>query len=92
MIDKNTENYLAEVAIKISGAVIDGDYRDFGEKGGYFTSEGEIHDVGDSHPDFQLCLDDKIQIEIGGSLDYERTAEEYITKYSYEVPFFGTEA
>jgi len=73
----------------ITGAVIDGDYRDYSNGGGFFTIDGCIIDGGNQHPYFELEPNELIRLELGGFLDIERTVEEYIMYLSGSNPEFS---
>ena len=75
--------------IRCTGAVIDDDYRTYGNYC-YFSSEGELIDPNNQyHPDFQFSLDEVIELEMEGSLGPKQTCKEYITQFTAEAAYFG---
>ncbi|MDY0144007.1 MAG: hypothetical protein RBR97_19165 [Bacteroidales bacterium] len=82
------DGYLDE-CIAITGAVIDGDYKDYSNGGGYFTPDGEIIDNGNQHPYFELAPDEIIQLEFSGVLESQKTVNEWIVYLQASTPFFN---
>ena len=75
----------------ISGAVVDGVYRDY-MHGGTFTPDGEIVDNSENgHPIFEND-GGIIQLEYNqGFVDFPMTADEYIQKFSIETTEFNSQ-
>ncbi len=86
-------SYLEE-CINLTGAVIDGDYREFtsfsNDSEAYFTEDGIIFDnAKDGHPTFNLEMEDIVDLELLGTLLGLDTVENYIERFRNETSYFG---